>query len=114
MMPEVTQPYGGPLTLELLAPTAYIIRCLKDPKHPLGKYEWVCSLVTRGTTGFIKAFCGRKPKLSELLAITYAGGYLGLEVLEWEHLDEEGNLIVTKTMRCRTQDASILTSTATA
>jgi hypothetical protein len=36
-----------------------------------------------------------------LISITYIGGHLGLDRVEWEHLDEEGNLLTQKTMKCR-------------
>lgn len=87
----------GPLSVEQLSPNCYLIRCLKDPAKRLGKFLWVCNLVTEGTTGYVKGLLGhREPRLSELHLLVKIGMALGLESGQWEHLDDDGNLIVEK------------------
>lgn len=101
MIPTLALSYG-PLTAEQLSPTSYLIRCLKNPHIPLGKFEWVCNIVVENTTGHVKGFLGlRKPRLSEIVSLFYLGGKMDLEELRWEHLDDEGNLEVEKRMKCK-------------
>lgn len=87
---------NGSLTCEELVPNCYLIRCLRDPKVQLGDYKWVANLVKRGTEGFVKGFKGSDPKLSEIHALINIGTQLGMDHAQWERLDSEGNLVVTK------------------
>lgn len=87
---------NGALTCEELVPNSYLIRCLEDPEKPLGYYKWVANLIKKGTCGFVKGFKGEDPKLSELHSMINIGMSLGMDSAQWERLDAEGNLVVTK------------------
>lgn len=90
---------NGALTCEQIAPNAFIIRCLVDPQFPLGKFVWVCNLIKDGSRGFVKAFLSlREPQGSEGRSLIKIGRSLGIEECEIEHLDDEGNLVIQKSL----------------
>ena len=85
------------MTAEPLAEGIWILRCLVDPSVNLGKYTWVCTLVSSDGIGVIKAFGGtREPLMSELRDSARLGRALGVEECDVCRLDEHGSMRIRR------------------